>query len=191
MEKQKNSSVWTEEGYCVFAKGGLHGLKVERLAGTLGLNTSEFYHNFRDLEGFCYALVLLHKKRVSAFLQEVAAIKKLDPDYLYLLIEHREMVMFQVHLTRNPGNNSFYAASEIVDQKVSHAVQQLWCDYLDIPLSSDLGMRYYKIVRDMFSTRVTFQSLNYTFLHDLVEDARTIMQEIGERRAFEADEPLY
>ena len=44
---------------------------------------------------------------------------------------------------------------------------------------------------DMFSIRVTFQSLNYTFLHELVEDARTIMQEIGERRAFEADEPLY
>ena len=43
----------------------------------------------------------------------------------------------------------------------------------------------------LISTRVTFQSLNYTFLHDLVEDARTIMQEIGERRAFEADEPLY
>ena len=124
-------------------------------------------------------------------MQEVAAIKKLDPDFLYLLIKHREMVMFQVHLTRNPGNNSFYAVSKIVDQKVSHAVQQLWCDYLDIPASSDLSMRYYTIVRDMFSTRVTFQSLNYTFLHDLVEDARTIMQEIGERRAFEADEPLY
>ena len=68
---------------------------------------------------------------------------------------------------------------------------QLWCDYLDVPVNSDLGIRYYAIVRDMFYTRVTFHSLNYTFLHDLVADARTIMNEIGERRAFEADEPLY
>ena len=53
------------------------------------------------------------------------------------------------------------------------------------------GMRYYAIVRDMFYTRITFQNLNYTFLHNLVEDARTIMNEIGERRAFEAEESLY
>ena len=69
--------------------------------------------------------------------------------------------------------------------------EHLWCDYLHVPVSSGLGMRYYAIVRDMFYTRVTFQSLNYTFLHDLVADARTIMDEIGERRAFEADETLY
>ena len=123
MEKHKNSSVWTEEGYCLFAKEGLHGIQVERLARILGLNKSEFYHYFGDIEGFCYALVLLHKKKVGEFLQEVAVTKNWIPDYLYLLIKHRETVMFQVQLTRNSNNNSFYAASEIVDQNVSYAVR--------------------------------------------------------------------
>ena len=191
MEKQKKSLVWTEEGYCLFAKEGLSGIQVERLARILSLSKSGFYHYFGAIEGFCSALVQLHKKKVGEFLQEVAVTKKLDPDYLYLVIKHREVVMFQVQLTRNSSNNSFYAASEIVDQNVSHAVRQLWCDYLDVPVNSDLGIRYYAIVRDMFYTRITFQNLNYTFLHDLVADARTIMNEIGERRAFEAEQSLY
>ena len=191
MEKQKKSSVWTEEGYCLFAKEGLYGIQVERLARILSLNKSGFYHYFGAVEGFYSALVQLHKKKVGEFLEEVAVTKKLDPDYLHLLIKYRDVVMFQMQLTRNSSNNSLHDASEIVDQSVSHAVRQLWYDYLDVPDDSDLGMRYYAIVRDMFYTRITFQNLNYTFLHNLVEDARTIMNEIGERRAFEAEESLH
>ena len=52
MEKHKNSSVWTEEGYRLFAKEGLDGIQVERLARILSLNKSGFYHYFGDLEGF-------------------------------------------------------------------------------------------------------------------------------------------
>ena len=81
--------------------------------------------------------------------------------------------------------------AKLLIRKSSLRCVQLWCDYLDIPSDSDLGMRYYAIVRDMFYTRISFQNLNYTFLHNMVADARTIMNEIGERRAFEADEPLY
>ena len=81
--------MWTEEGYCLFAKEGLYGIQVERLARILSLNKSGFYHYFGDLEGFCSALVQLHKKKVGEFLQEVAVTKKLDPDYLHLLIKYR------------------------------------------------------------------------------------------------------
>ena len=183
MEKHKNSAVWTEAGYNLFAHEGLDGIQVERLARILQLNKSGFYHYFGDLEGFCMELLELHKKKVSVFYTGGRWNKKLDPDYLHLLISHTETVMFQVQLTRNPSNHFLYAASEMVDQKVQVAVRQLWCDYLDVPSDTDLGMRYYAIVRDMFYTRISFQNLNYTFLHDMVTDAKTIMDEIGERRA--------
>jgi len=191
MEKQKNSSVWTEEGYRLFAKEGLYGIQVERLARILSLNKSGFYHYFGDIEGYCSALVKLHVDKVGEFLQEVAVTKKLDPDYLHLLLKHREMIMFQVQLTRNSGNNSFYAASEIVDLKVSEGVRQLWCDYLEVSVNSDFGIRYYAIVRDMFYTRIPFQNLNFTFLHNLVTDAKKIMNAIGARKAFEAEESFH
>jgi len=191
MEKHKNSVGWTEAGYNLFAREGLDGIQVERLARILQLNKSGFYHYFGDLEGFCMELIELHKKKIDAFVEEVRGIKRLDPDYLHLVITHAKTVMFQVQLIRSPSDHFLYAASEMVDQKVQVAIRQLWCDYLDIPGDTDLGMRYYAIVRDMFYTRLSFQNLNYTFLHNTVTDAKSIMDEISDRRPVETIGPRY
>ena len=187
MEKHKNLAGWTEAGYNLFAREGLDGIQVERLARILQLNKSGFYHYFGDLEGFCMELLELHKKKVNAFVEEVYGIKKLDPDYLHLVISHAGMVMFQVQLIRTPSNHFLYAANEMIDQKVRDAVREMWCDYLDIRADTDLGIRYYAMVRDMFYTRISFQNLNYTFLHNMVTDAKSIMDEISERRPIEAN----
>ena len=191
MEKHKNSAGWAEAGYNLFAREGLEGIQVERLARILQLNKSGFYHYFGDLEGFCLELLELHKKKVNVFVEEVYGIKKLDPDYLHLVISHAKTVMFQVQLIRNSNSQFLYAASEIADQKVQVAIRELWCDYLDIPRDTDLGMRYYAIVRDMFYTRISFQNLNYTFLHNMVTDAKSIMVEISDRGPVETIGPRF
>jgi AcrR family transcriptional regulator len=187
MEKHKNSAGWTEAGYNLFAREGLEGIQVERLARILQLNKSGFYHYFGDLEGFCMELLELHKKKINTFVEEVYGIKKLDPEYLHLVISHAQAVMFQVQLIRTPNNHFLYAATELIDQKVQGAIRELWCDYLDIPRDSDLGIRYYAMVRDVFYTRISFQNLNYTFLHNMIAEAKSIMDEIGDRRAIEAN----
>jgi AcrR family transcriptional regulator len=181
MEKVKNSLAWTELGYDLFANEGIDGLQVERLARILQLNKSGFYHYFGDLEGFCAELISLHKKKVSYFLQEVSLTQKIDPDYLLLLIKHAATVMFQVQLTRNKNGHSFYQESEKVDRRVDVALRDLWTDFLGIQNNPDLAMRYYDIVRDMFYTRISFQNLNYPFLHNLVTDAKLLIQEISRR----------
>ena len=79
----------------------------------------------------------------------------------------------------------------MVDQKVQVAICELWCDYLNIPSDTDLGIRYYAIVRDMFYTRISFQNLNYTFLHNMVTDAKSIMDEISDRKPVETAGPRY
>ena len=187
MEKHKNSAGWAEAGYKLFAREGLDGIQVERLARILQLNKSGFYHYFGDLEGFCLELLELHKKKIDDFVEEVYGIKKLDPDYLHLIINHAQTVMFQVHLIRNTNNHFLYAASEMVDKKVEVAIRKLWCDYLNIPSDTDLGIRYHAIVRDMFYTRISFQNLNYTFLHNMITDAKSILDEISDRRPIEAN----
>ena len=188
MEKHKNLSVWTEAGYDLFSHEGLDGIQVERLARILQLNKSGFYHYFGDLEGYCIELIALHDKKVAQFLKEVGEIKNLDPDYLYLLIRNANTVMFQVQLTRNQKNHFFYTASEIVDQRVNVAVRQKWCESMDVSADSDLGIRYYAIIRDMFYRRISFQNLNYNYLHKLVVDAKAILDEISDCRALETDE---
>jgi AcrR family transcriptional regulator len=185
MEKHKNSAGWTEAGYNLFAREGLDGIQVERLARILQLNKSGFYHYFGDLEGFCMELLELHKKKVDDFVDEVYGIKRLDPEYLHLVISHAQTVMFQVQLVRNTNNHFLHAASEMVDWKVQSAIRELWCDYLNIPSDTSLGIRYYAIVRDMFYTRISFQNLNYTFLHKMVTDAKSIMDEISDLKPVE------
>jgi hypothetical protein len=183
MEKLKNLSLWTEEGYRLFAHEGLDGLQIERLARILQLNKSGFYHYFGDLEGYCTELIKLHHQKVKVFLEDIRQLKRLDPDYLLLLIEHTTTVMFQVQLTRAKDRFSLYNTSELVDLKVNAAVEKLWNDFLGDRHSVDLSIRYYYIVRDMFYTRVSFQNFTYAFLHDLVTDAKTLIDQVTQRRS--------
>ena len=111
MEKAKTSLLWAAAGYELFAKEGLEGIQVERLARILQLNKSGFYHYFADLEGFCQELIQLHRRKMDLLLSEVREIKKLDPDYLLLLVKYTSTVMFQVQITRNKDQYSFYKAS--------------------------------------------------------------------------------
>lgn len=84
-------------------------------------------------------------------------------------------------------NQSFYAKSQLIDQRVNVAVQQLWCDYLNLSGRAELGIRYYSIIRDMFYTRISFQNLNYDFLHKFVSDAKSIVIEISDGKVLESD----
>ena len=38
------------------------------------------------------------------------------------------------------------------------------------------------MVRDMFYTRISFQNLNYQYLHDLATEAKRIVDEIGKSK---------
>jgi AcrR family transcriptional regulator len=176
--KQKNQSLWTEEGYQLFAEEGLDGIQVERLARILGLNKSGFYYYFSDLEGYCTELLSLHQNKISEFLREVRQIKKFDPDYLQLLMKHATTFMFQVQLTRHKSKSSFYEASEIVDHRINLAVRALWSEYVDDPGHSDLSIRYYYIIRDMIYARISFRKLEYDFLRSMVSEARALFIEI-------------
>jgi len=178
MEKNKNGSLWLEQGYILFAEEGLDGIQVERLARILQLNKSGFYHYFGDLEGYCIELIGLHEKKVNQLIKCISELSDFDPGYLNLLIANPATVMFQVQLTRNKHGFSFYKASELADQRISNAIAALWSDYLGMGSNEALALRYYHFVRDMFYTRVSFDNLNYMFLHNLISESRQLLIEI-------------
>ena len=173
--------MWTELGYELFAAEGLEGIQVERLARILQLNKSGFYHYFADLEGFCQQLIHLHKRKIDLLIVDVLEIKKLDPDYLLLLVKYTSTIMFQVQLTRNKEQYSLYEASEEIDKRLNHGVRDLWIDYLGSNANSDHAMRYYDFVRDMLYTRVSFRNFNFQFLHSLITEAKVLIDQINER----------
>ena len=191
MKKTRNSSAWTEEGYSLFAKEGLDGIQVERLARILGLNKSGFYHYFGDLDGYFEELIRLHKRKADLYLLDVADVKSIDPEYLQVVVKHKTSVMFHIHLLRRQNNPSFYKTAQVIDEREDILLQELWSEYLGIHEHPDLAIRYFNIVRDMFYARMSHRNMNYPFLHHLMTEARVVMQQLTDSKsAFQADEYL-
>ena len=108
-------------------------------------------------------------------------IKKLDPDYLLLLVKHSSTVLFQVQITRNKDRYSFYEASQEIERRANEVVSHLWVDYLGSNVNPEYIMRYYDFVRDTFYTRVSVRNFNFQFLHDLITDAKVLIDQVNER----------
>lgn len=183
MEKAKNSSVWAEAGYNIFAEEGIEGIQVERLARILQLNKSSFYHYFGDLDGFYEELIKLHQTKADLFLAHVATVKSIDPDYLMLLVQHRVPCLFHLQLIRSKDNPLFYNTAIEIDRQEDLLIGELWGDYLGIHNHPTLAVRYFDIVRDMLYARLGSKNFNYHVLHDLMAEARAAMQQITENNA--------
>jgi len=183
VNKVNHSSAWTESGYDLFAREGDLGLQVERLARITGLNKSGFYHYFGDIEGFHAALLTLHEKTAAIYMEELKGIKSIEPDYLNLLVKYKTPVMFQMQLTRTKSNPYFQKMVELVNQMQETILSPVWCDYLGVDNNSDLGMRYFNIVRDTFYFRVTFQNFSYLHLQNVLGEARIILNNLSEQKS--------
>ena len=179
MEKAKNSSVWTEAGYTLFAEEGIEGIQVERIARILQLNKSAFYHYFGDIAGYCEQLIKLHKTKADLYLADIAKIKSIDPDYFMTLVKHKVPCMFHLQLIRSKDNPLFYKTAENIDHQEDILIGELWSDYLGFH-DPGLAIRYFIIVRDMLYARVNFKNFDYHFLRNLITEARAAMQQVTE-----------
>ena len=182
MDKSKHASAWTEQGYALFAEGGLDGIQVERLARITQLNKSGFYHYFGDLDVYCAELLRLHEQKCDNYLNEISHIKTIDPEYFQVVVAYKVSALFQMQLYRCKNNPAFYNAAEMIDQKEDVILRGLWSDYLGFGDKPDLAMRYFTIVRDMFYARVSLQNLTYEFQRKLATEARMLVHQMAEEQ---------
>jgi AcrR family transcriptional regulator len=180
MAKARNSNVWLEEGYNLYAREGMEGIQIERLARILQLNKSGFYHYFGDLEGYRSELIDLHKRTSHDFIADAHRIKAIDPDYFELLVKYKVSVLFQVQVMRVPQDGLFYEVGEQVDRMKDIALRNLWSDYLGVPDRPELATRYFGIVRDSVYTRITFDNYDFTYLRTLFTDAKVVLRQFAE-----------
>lgn len=82
MQNTSKSQLWVDVGYNLFAKEGMDGLQIERLARILQLNKSGFYHHFGDFDGYLEAISKSHRENASNFTHKLLAIEKLDRSVL-------------------------------------------------------------------------------------------------------------
>jgi AcrR family transcriptional regulator len=187
MERTRNSSLWTEAGYELFAGRGLEAIQVERLARILNLNKSGFYHYFGDLEVFLSELLSLHEKKAGDFFQDIRRVKNLDPDYLQMVVRHKVPIMFHIQLIRIKNRPAVDKIVETIDQKEDHILRDVWSHYIGFHDRPDLAIRYFNIVRDMLYARMSMQNITYGFLHSVMAEAKELMQQIVKQSVLETD----
>ena len=190
MEKSKNSFVWVEAGYNLFAEEGLEGLQIERLARIVNLNKSGFYHYFGDLDVYYEELLKRHQHRATLYFDKVLAVKSIDPDYFDVLIEFKMPTFFQMQLDRIKDKPSFRQLAEWVDQKEDVAIKQIWCQYLGVEGNSDLAMRYFDIIRGMFYERISLKNYTFQVLSNLFTETKAVLSQLSDQKAHEADKAL-
>lgn len=180
MEKAKNSSHWVDEGYTLFAREGLGGIQVERLARILQLNKSGFYHYFGDIDGFHEAILTRHKKVTESYLEELREIKTIDPDLFQLVVKYKLPVLFNMQSFRQKATGPFHKLATLIDQAESDIVQDLWSGYLGVHHQSVPAIRFFEIVRDMFYMRVTLENFDFKFLRNLFAEAAVVMRQLSD-----------
>jgi len=178
--KARNSDVWLEEGYNLYAREGMQGIQIERLARILQLNKSGFYHYFGDLEGYSAALIDLHETNAHDFLREARQINSIDPEYFHLLVNYKVPVLFQMQVMRDPQNERFYKVGEQLHRMGDVVLRDLWSEYLGVPDRTDLAIRYFGIVRDSAYTRISYDNFDFAYLSKLFTDARIVLRQIAE-----------
>jgi AcrR family transcriptional regulator len=180
MLKTTIQALWTEAGYDIFAREGIEGIQVERIARIIARNKSAFYHYFGDTEGYMKQLLVLHKEKARLFLADIRTVTTIDPDYLKLVVKHKIPVLFHIQLIRTK-NPEFVIVAQEIDNAENEVLQDVWMTYVGIHDNAELAGRYLNFVRDMFYTRMRF-SMDYVFLRDLMTEAKLLMQQFFESR---------
>jgi AcrR family transcriptional regulator len=176
MLQSRTFQSWIDAGYEVFSREGEEGIQIERLARNLDLNKSGFYHHFGDRRTYIEHLIRQHIQQMDELRTEAGLLKTFDPEFINLLINNKMRVIFHMQLMRYRHIQTYADAYHIGNSKLDEAVLPIWGAYLGLPTQPHLALRYYKMVRDTFFSRVSSDTMNYEFISELVLEAKAITE---------------
>lgn len=171
--KKGNIQNWTDAGYSLFSSQGPSVIQIERLARVLGKNKSGFYYFFSDRESFLECLMKEHGARMNYLTDQIRSIRFFDPEYLHLLIEHKETFFFQVQLVRNQETELYNTTRNVFNSRISAAVLPVWSDYLDAPV--ELADKLWGMTRDTLYCRATVNNFGFDWLREFIREAKYIV----------------
>jgi AcrR family transcriptional regulator len=178
MTKSPTLQHWITTGYTLFALEGLEGIQVERIARTVNLNKSGFYHYFGDRENFLKQLTGHHLSIAATLAREMSAIEKFDPEFFHILLRHTEPVLFHMQLVRNRQHEMLSECYAHVNDVVETALVPSWAAFIGTPDNHEFARKYFEQARDMFYSRITPERMNEEFLRNLVYEVKKLIQEI-------------
>lgn len=176
MSKEKTEA-WIKAGYKLFSDEGIESLKVEKLARSLELNKSGFYHYFGGMDIYLKGLLEYHVNLAKKITEEVATCKELDPDLLLLIIRHKSFFLVESQLLVKCNPIQFFGQDISTAGKiVSIDFLPLWRKFTQLPEDSTAAMAYLNIILHFFYARINSNNMNYEFLHALTVETQGVLR---------------
>jgi AcrR family transcriptional regulator len=180
MKKENSYHVWIEAGYNLFAEEGHEGIQIERLARITRLNKSGFYHYFGDSQEFFKHLIKEHDRYIENVLEAISNLETYDPGFFNLMLQYKYICFFHIQLVRNRHVRIFLEAHERNNKRIDALTIPFFSREVGLP--EHVAIPYYEMMRDMFYTRVDFKTMNYEFLHSMMEKFKNMIPLILESR---------
>jgi AcrR family transcriptional regulator len=179
MSKTKTEE-WIKAGYELFSNEGIESLKVERLARSLELNKSGFYHYFGSMNTYLKYLMEYHINKAKDLTEEIAGCQNIDPDLLHLIIRHKSFFLIESQLLVKCRPAQFGEdigigkAASIVTLKLL----PLWRKFTLLPDDSSTATAYLNIILHFFYARINSDNINYEFLHALTFETQGVLKKV-------------
>lgn len=169
--------VWIEAGYKRFAKHGEPGLTIESISRELGKSKSSFYHYFGELDVLKSEILKHHLENSKNIGIQIASAKKLDPDVLQVIVNHKLDFLFHKQLklatedAYKPHHEKAYA---LVEKPLLTKLSEAF-NLEDRQLFSNALLN---LVRDNFLLRIQDHTLTIEWLKAYIEELRTLIKRI-------------
>lgn len=179
MSQPQNRNRWIEAGFELFAQEGLEGIQVERLSRILKLNKSGYYHYFGNPERYQGVLMRHMHKQADLMVTEIRACAEFDPGFLHLMVKHKLTILATMQLVRNRNVPMLMETYREVTHKIDTALLPLWAEYIGLAHNQPLALRYFEMIRDMFFSRITENTLHYDFLVMVATEAKALVLDLN------------
>ena len=169
---------WIEFGYTLFAKEGPKGLKVDRMAKTLGTGRSSFYYHFADLEIFTSCLLEHHIERAQIICEAALQCDVMNPDLLNAIIEFKEDLLFHRQLRIHREVPDFDKCIEKAHNTIEMAFLNIWAREMQLQNNLPTAKVLLRLVSENFYMKISEDNLNFkwlaNYLREIVEMTRGI-----------------
>jgi AcrR family transcriptional regulator len=170
---------WILEGYKLFSKEGLKGLKVEVMSRKVDKSKSSFYHLFADVECFMEELLAFHLERAKIIAERERLCNSIDPALINLLLEVKEDLLFNRQLRVNRSNPAFKQCFEKANQLVGNAFLEVWAEEIGLGNKPKLAEIFLALVLENFYLQLTEETITYEWLSDYFKNIRLMVIEFN------------
>ena len=158
------TEIWIIKGYETFALFGEKGLIIEQLSKEVGISKSSFYHHFADLDIFTEKILEHHLNKSSIIAEKERSAKKINPDLINILIEHKTDLLFNRQLRIYSSKPNFKDTLVKSSKIIGTDFIKLWLTDTKLNLTSQQAEGVFELAIENFFLQINQDNINKKWL---------------------------